>query len=156
MPEQQGWPRNWQHPAAERGLCALQIVAQKGRTRYFVPFHVAWGNTERDRIWVMMPGCELLSWRGERRHTENRCQQSHPKRQLPSLSGYFIRNELFTINEGWPHVNLTLCCCCLNKNPATPKHCRGHAGGAGRDITELWCTGRSSRREQSHRHQDKP
>lgn len=32
VPEQEGWPRNWQHPAAERGLCALQTVAQKGRT----------------------------------------------------------------------------------------------------------------------------
>lgn len=41
VPQQEGWPRNWQHLAAERGLCAPQIVGQKGRTRCFVPFHVA-------------------------------------------------------------------------------------------------------------------
>lgn len=99
VPEQQGWPRNWQHPAAERGLCVLQIVAQKGRTRCFAPFHVAWGNTERDRIQVKMPGCALLTWRGDRRHTENWWQLLHPKHRLPSLPGYFIRNEPATVNE---------------------------------------------------------
>lgn len=40
-PEQEVWPRNWQHPAVERGLCALQIGAQKGKTRCFAPLHVA-------------------------------------------------------------------------------------------------------------------
>lgn len=40
VPEQQGWPRNWQQPAAERGLCALQTVAQKGQDQVLcsIPF----------------------------------------------------------------------------------------------------------------------
>lgn len=105
--------------------------------------------TQRDRIWVMMPGCKLLTWKGDRRHTENWWQQFHPKHKLPSLHGYFIGNELVTINEGWPHINLTPWCSCLNKNLVTSKHCRGLAGRPSRDTAKPWSTGRGSRRDQS-------
>lgn len=59
-PEQEGWPRNWQHPAVERGLSALQLEPRRARPGAL--FHSMWPEaTQRDRIWVMMPGCELLT-----------------------------------------------------------------------------------------------
>lgn len=77
------------------------------------------------KSWPVPPeGCELLAQRGDRKQAENWTSavlyQTHTCVLALVLH---MKKEQIEINEGWCHVNLTLCWRCLNKDLDTPKYC---------------------------------
>lgn len=77
------------------------------------------------KSWPVPPeGCELLAQRGDRKQAENWTSavlyQTHTCVLALVLH---MKKEQIEINEGWCHVNLTLCWRRLNKDLDTPKYC---------------------------------